>query len=99
MTESMEEAAMRITQAKTGFDETKVVTEVSTPSPFEQAKSLRDDMAKLLEETKKERALMERDIQELTLAGRSYGGSKPVEKTKDDIATEDANKFLKMFNK
>lgn len=68
-------------------------------SPFEQAKALRDDMARILEETKKERSLLERTLQDLVIAGKSYAGSKPVEKTQDDIAAEAADKFIKRFRK
>ena len=60
---NIDKAAKIVAEGTTGIDENKVVEPQVTLSPFEEAKMLRDDMSRILAETKEERLKMERTIQ------------------------------------
>lgn len=73
-------------------DETGAEGANEEPSMFEEAKKLRDENTKILDEMKKERAKMEKLHGEMILGGGSRMAPRPPQKTANDIYKEETKK-------
>lgn len=63
-------------------------------SPLEQVKRMNEDTKKLVADFKE---TLDKQMTNLWLSGRTMGGSKPVEPTKEEIDAKEADKFLKFL--
>jgi hypothetical protein len=98
--ENISEAAKMIATAKTGIDMQKEMTNLdNSPSPLEEARTLTENMKQMKSDMTLLLAEIQRASGDMAIAGRSFAGNVPKEKTNDELAQEEANKYLKMFGR
>jgi hypothetical protein len=96
--ENVESRAITIAEGKTGIDPSKEIAKLDgTLTPLEEARTLTENMTQMKKDMIQLLGEIQRASGDMALAGRSFAGNRPVEKTKDDIDKEDADKYLRMF--
>ena len=97
MEEELKQKAKEIEAGRTDPSVEREVEAIERISPLEEARKIKEETAQLLENIRKERTELQRTTEELALAGQTFAGSRPKEKTADEKANEEAAKILRMF--
>lgn len=93
--DELQKRADEIAEGKLGKKEEK--KESDAPGIFEQAKLIKEETEKVLEEIKAERQKMEKALAEMALSGKSLAGGKPQIKTQEEVDKDAADKIIKRF--
>jgi hypothetical protein len=98
--ENIQNAAKTVAEGRTGLDAGKEIQNLNnTISPLEEARTLTENMKQMKSDMTALLAEIQRASGDMALSGRSFAGNAPKEKTADDLAQEEANKYLKMFGR
>ena len=96
--EDITKAAKMIAEAKTGLIEGKELDNLTNaPTPLEEARTLTENMKQMKSDMTQLLAEIQRASGDMALAGRSFAGNTPKEKTSDEVAQDAANRYLRMF--